>query len=265
MNELKSPTEVFVKINECAELPPDKLHLNLDVVTLKDNNPAPNQVVMLQIDEQMRKITTNEYGAARNTDVIFQHVQGVRAKLKTWVKCAEDTNVKVFEYDVILDTSPLTEEEIIEKEYELIRAKDSLAKSVKKYKKAQHMEGVRKEKLEQAKSEVERAKIELERMDEKSERIRGKWSRALDEYDKTNVDLKEMRSIIKSESDSAKSEYEVVSKEWDKTSEELYRVEMGRNNASSEYDEAKEILEDKEKIMREAYVKVSTLEKFLKK
>jgi len=101
MRENPAPqTEVFVKINECAELPPDKLHLNLNVVTLKDGAPAPIHVVMLQMNEQTKRIVTSENGMARDVDVVFQRVQGVRSKLRVWAKGAEE---QVSEYEILTD------------------------------------------------------------------------------------------------------------------------------------------------------------------
>ncbi len=244
MSEKSStPTEVFVKINECAELPPDKLHLNVSVVALKDDILASNKTIMLQIDEQKKRIITNENGIARNVDIIFQRVKGIRSKLRAWAEDVESKNLNVFKCDVIWEVEEEANERTAEKGYELMRAKEILAEAERDHKNALQREVEIKEKLEKAIEELAKAEVESPLAEKAFQRAMN-----LDSRGKTPEWLEKFT--------------DEATERCNKASEELCRAQCEHLDATHEYKVIKATLEEKEKERKEAYLRVAALESY---
>ncbi len=115
--ESSTPTEVFVKINEQAAMGNDKLHLNLDVVAVKDGQTAPNQKIILELNGKRKTVVTPDNGILKEHDIMFDCVVAVRNRLVVW---AEESGIK-------------TELDIVPENFEQKIKQDALTEANKKY------------------------------------------------------------------------------------------------------------------------------------
>lgn len=110
-------TEVFVRINQQSTIAADKLHLNLDVVAVKDGQTAPNQKIILELNGKRKTVVTPDNGILKEHDIMFDCVAAVRNRLVAW---AEESGIK-------------TELDIEPEDFEQKIKQDALTEADKKY------------------------------------------------------------------------------------------------------------------------------------
>ncbi len=99
-------TRVFVRINNQAQLPGSKLHLNVDAAVLNEKGIISHKTIIFELGGRKKRETTPDDGQLRGADLVFDYVEGVRTKLRAWAEGAEQ---QVSEYDA---TPPSYEESI---------------------------------------------------------------------------------------------------------------------------------------------------------
>ncbi len=91
-------TEVFVRINQQSTIDADKLHLNLDVVAVRNGNTVPNQQVVLEVDGKRKTIVIPEGGRLEGEDIVFD-IKCTRAKLRAYIDAEVVTEYEIFPQD----------------------------------------------------------------------------------------------------------------------------------------------------------------------